>query len=305
MRLFTSSPHTDELFGAEILHEEQIGSHGMKLSLLASHTHTAPGDSLTPVEIIGNSDLYEAKLTRPFIRSRRENLVGRVAFDYHDTVTNVFKDTNLTTDRLRIARVGGTYNVNDMWSGSDVVDLQISQGLSIFGATNAGVGRTNVNGDSGFTKINMDLARTQTLPQKFSLLTAASMQHSFSPLLSDEQFTLGGTEYARAFDPAELLGDQGLAGKAELRYTDSVGAKYFDTYQLYSFYDIGRVWLLNGAAGSNATSVLSSTGVGARLSFTENLAASFEADVPLVKPGNDQTGYRHDPRLFFSLNARF
>ncbi|MGB9154595.1 MAG: ShlB/FhaC/HecB family hemolysin secretion/activation protein [Alphaproteobacteria bacterium] len=305
LRVFTSTPDSNQLLGGDILHEEQIGSYGTKLSFLASHTHTQPGDVLTPLQIVGNSDLFEVKATQPFIRSRMENLIGRILVDYHDTVTDIFKTIDYTTDRLRVARAGLTYNIVDSLRGNNLVDAQLSQGMDIFGATSSGANRSNAVGDSSFTKINMDMSRTQPLPSNFSLMTGATMQHSFNPLLADEQFSLGGSDYARAFDPAELLGDQGLAGKGELRYNGNVGAQYFNSYQLYTFYDLGRVWLLQGAAGTSGTSVLSSTGVGVRMTLTENFSANFEAAVPLVAPAQDQTSYRHDPRLFMSLVLRF
>ena len=44
LRVFTSTPDFNQLLGGDILHEEQIGSYGTKLSFLASHTHTQPGD---------------------------------------------------------------------------------------------------------------------------------------------------------------------------------------------------------------------------------------------------------------------
>lgn len=315
-RFFTTTPDSSQLLGLEFSHQENLDSEGTMLTLLASRTHTRPGDSLAPLGLNGNSYLGEAKVTHPFIRQRQENLVGRFMLDYHDTITDIFGSTPFTSDRLRIARAGGNYNIVDGWRGNNLIDVQVSQGLNVFGASSRGAGpgggtplgvslRSNGNGDSDFTKFNADLSRLQPLPQKFSLLTAATAQYSFNPLLADEQFGLGGADWARAFDPSEVLGDSGLAGKAELRYSDSVGKSYFDSYQLYTFYDLGRIWVTKGAPGANDKATLSSTGVGTRLTLTDNFSANFEADVPLIKAAVDQTKYRHDPRLFMSLVARF
>ena len=100
-----------------------------------------------------------------------ENLIGRILVDYHDTVTDIFKTIDYTTDRLRVARAGLTYNIVDSLRGNNLVDAQLSQGMDIFGATSSGANRSNAVGDSSFTKINMDMSRTQPLPSNFSLMT--------------------------------------------------------------------------------------------------------------------------------------
>jgi len=305
LRMFTSSPNVDELFGVELSHQENLDSEGTMLNLLASHTHTHPQDSLTSLDLNGQSNLFEAQVTHPFIRMRQENLIGRATFDYHDTITDIFRSTPFTYDRLRVARIGGNYNIIDPWYGNNTADLQMSQGLDMLGATDSGTNRSNANGDASFTKFNGTLSRLQPLPEKFSLLTAGTGQYSFQPLLADEQFSLGGPDWARAFDPAELLGDRGLAGKTELRYTDLVGQPYLDSYQLYGFYDIGHVWVLQGAAGANNNTTLSSIGAGTRMTFTQNFSGNLEIAVPLISDAVDQTSYRGSARVFGSLVAKF
>jgi len=304
LRLMTSYPF-QEVFNGQIEHDETLNSEGTKLSLLASHTRTQPGDALKVLKVIGYSDLFEAKVTHPFLRLRQQSLVGRVTFDVNNTTSNVFSSTPLSTDRLRTARVGGTYTFLDTLRGNNLIDVQLSQGMNIFSATSSGATRSNVNGNSAFTKTNFDLSRLQTLPANFSILMGATGQYSFSPLLTDEQFALGGSDYGRSFDPSELLGDSGIAGKAELRYGKPVDAFPIKSYQLYSFYDIGKVWVRSAAAGTASHASLSSAGVGTRVNVTNYVTTSLEASVPVTKPTNDQTAYRHSPRIFFSLAVHY
>jgi len=295
-----------ELFLAELQHDEILDSEGTKLSLLGSHTQTRPGDSLKPLRIEGNSDLYEVKLSHPFLRSRQQSLAARAVLDIRNTVVDVFSGTPFTRDRLRILRAGGTYNFIDDIQGSDSIDVQLSQGMNIFGATNKGTDRSNTIGDSDFTKVNFDMSRLQPFSDGISLLTAATGQYSFEPLLTDEQFSIGGAEYGRAFDPSEGLGDSGIAGKFELRYDELVNEPYFDSYQLFGYFDVGEIWVRGTAPGSKDASLsLASTGLGTRFRLTENFSGSVEANFPVVRPMTDPTGFRHNPRIYFSLSARF
>jgi hemolysin activation/secretion protein len=303
-RIMTVDPFK-ELFLAELEHDEVLDSEGTKISLLASHTRTEPGDYLKQYHIVGDSDLFEAKISHPFMRTRQQSLVARGVLDVHNTGIDI-SDAPVTRDRLRIARVGATYNFLDTMQGSDSIDTQLSQGMNIFSATDKGDNRSNPNGDSAFTKANFDMSRLQPLPENFSVLTSATGQYSFQALLTDEQFSLGGSDYGRAFDPAEALGDSGLGGKAEVRYDGLVEKPYFDSYQLFTFLDIEEAWIRAAPAGSDNGSVsMSSFGIGSRFKFTDFISSSVEGDVPLIKPRDDQTSYRHSPRIFFTLSAHY
>jgi hemolysin activation/secretion protein len=304
LRFMTTTPDKEmEYF--EVQHVEPVGDHGTRLTLDASHSHTEPGDALAPTEIVGDSDFLQAKLEQPFIRSRQGNLTGRVLFDIRNSDIDVFRTTELNEDKLRVARAGGSYDFTDRLLGIDVIDAQASHGLNILGATSSGTDRTNEHGDGDFTKLNLDLSRTQPLPHDFSLLTSASRQFAFEPLLTAEQFTLGGPSFGQAYDPAELSGDQGLAGKVELRYGQVPNERYLNSYQFFGVYDIGRVWIRGGNPGANDKKSLASAGAGVRASFTQNLSGSLEADVPLTRPASNQGGHGNSPRGFFSMTARF
>jgi hemolysin activation/secretion protein len=296
---------TTELRYIDLKHEEQIGNDGTRLALEASHSRTEPGDVLKSIEIVGDSRFFGVLLSHPFIRSRQENLTARAAFDVRDTDSDVFKTTELSDDRLRVLRAGGSYNTVDRFQGLDLVDAQVSQGLIILGASAPGDQTSHAHADGNFTKFNLDLARTQSLPVAgFSVLTAASGQYAFRPLLAAEQFTLGGANYGRAYDPADLSGDHGLAGKIELRYGESPGDRYLQSWQIYSYYDIGRVWELDSGKGADNKKSLDSAGLGMRATINPYVSGYLELGIPLtLHPIGAPDG--HSPRLFFSIAGRF
>jgi hemolysin activation/secretion protein len=304
LRFMTTTPDKEMKY-FEAQHTEPVGDNGAKLTLDASHSHTEPGDALKPTQIVGDSDFLQAKLEQPFIRSRQANLTGRAMFDIRNSDTDVFRATELNEDKLRVARGGGSYDFTDRLFGIDVIDAQMSHGLNILGATGSGIDRSNAHGDSDFTKLNLDLSRTQPLPHDLSLLAAASGQFAFEPLLAAEQFTLGGPGFGQAYDPSELSGDQGLAGKAELRYSQSPGKRYLNSYQVFTYYDIGRVWIRGGGPGADDKKSLASAGGGVRAVFTENLSGNLDVGVPLTRPASNQGGHGNSPRVFFSVTGRF
>ncbi|MDD3370726.1 MAG: ShlB/FhaC/HecB family hemolysin secretion/activation protein [Alphaproteobacteria bacterium] len=304
-RFMTANPWK-ELFLAELQHDEILDSEGTRITLLASHTYTNPGDDLKPLDIKGRSNLVSAKISRPFLRSRQQSLVGRFQFDIHNTAIDVISGTELIRDRVRVLRAGTTYNFLDSFLGSDSFDLQLSQGLNIFDATDEGSNRSSPNAESAFTKVNFDASRLQPLPDGFSILTSATGQYSFESLMTDEQFSFGGSDFGRAFDPSEALGDSGLGGKIEFRYDELVDEPYLESYQIYTSFDIEEAWKRATPAGTDTASTsLASWALGTRFRLTENFSGTLELDVPLMGPDNSQSDYRDSPRIFFSITARY
>jgi hemolysin activation/secretion protein len=225
--------------------------------------------------------------------------------DIQDIQTDVFQNLLFSKDHDRVARIGGTYNFQDKLRGVNTLDTQFSQGLDMFNASGVGSQSSNPFSPSDFRKINLDVSRLQPLPHNFSVLASASGQYAFDPLLVGEQFSLGGTGYGQAYDPGELLGDHGAAGKLEIRYGESPGYSYLESYQLFSYYDIGGVWLRDAAPGANDKKSLASVGAGVRADFMPNLSGSVEVDMPMTKTVTNQNDHERRPRLFFSAVAKF
>ena len=115
--------------------------------------------------------------------------------------------------------------------------------------------------------------------------------------------TLGGVGFGQAYDSGEVAGDSGIAGKVELRWGKEVGYRYFDSYQLYGYYDIGTVWLDETGPGVPDSLSLASAGVGVRANINSNLYGYLELGVPLTR--NVASEGNSDPRLFFSVTGRF
>ena len=300
LRLVTTSP-TSELRFFDAQHEQQIGSEGTRLFAIYSRTASEPHGVLAPLDVDGDAESIALRLDHPFIRSRTENLRGRVEIGARNSTTEIL-GTNFSEDRIRAVRVGANYDFADRLRGVNLIGVEVSRGIDAFNATDAGAGRSRADGEADFTKFNLELARLQNLPSGFSLLVQGTGQYSLDPLLSGEEFTLGGANFGRAYDSSELVGDHGLAGKVELRWGKAVGQKYFDAYQLFTYYDVGSVWEKDAAAGVDDRRSLAALGGGIRANFTEQLSGELELGVPMTRnvalEGDD------DKRIFFSLVGR-
>lgn len=296
----------EELQYGELSHEQQIGTEGTRVLASISYTGTEPGSSLKDDDIEGESIAATLGVRHPFIRSRQRNLFGDFDFTYRNSSTDFGSpSTELYDDRLRVVRAGLDYDFVDSLKGVNSVSANVHEGLDILDSSEGEVDRSRTNGETSFTKSTLELTRLQQVYGPFSVYGAVSGQYSSSPLLASEEFGIGGSSYGRAFDPAEITGDDGIASKIEVRYNDAPGMRFLDSYQLYAFYDIGKVWNRETIASEFKDASAASAGVGSRFNITESLTGGVELAVPLTRDvaanGNDGD----DPRVFFSLLARF
>jgi hemolysin activation/secretion protein len=294
----------DELRYGEAVHEQQIGSEGTRVALAASHTATNPGSKLEDLDIQGENRSFTLGVTHPFIRSRQSNLFGNFEFDVRDSDVSAL-GFKLYEDKLRVFRVGGAYDFIDRWSAVNRMELTLSKGTGIWD-TDSGIGaRSRANGRPNFMKANVEVTRLQPITGPFSLYAAVAGQVANEPLLAAEEFGLGGATYGTAYDPSEVTGDHGVIGRLELQYNELTEWRFLPNYQLYTFYDLGKVWNKDPLPGDDSPASLASAGFGMRFNVLEDLSGGFELAVPLTREVNANGQDGDDPRFFFSFAYRY
>jgi hemolysin activation/secretion protein len=282
---------------------QPLGATGATFDLSGNYSQTQPGFLLTPLKVFGQSKEVITDVKVPWIRTRKQTLYTTLAFDYLNNLTDIDAfNANLFNDHIRSVRLAANYYIQDGWAGANQIGLQVSHGLPILNASDFNQPtQSRYLGDPQYTKLNGTLSRLQGITENSSFLIAGIGQYTNNPLLSAEQFAFGGTQYGQAYDPAEITGDRGVAGKAELRYNQSPGWKYLNSLQYFTFYDIGKVWNVLPAdlTGLPQQQSAASAGVGVRISFNQYVFGAAEFAQPLTKvvaTYGDTT-----PRIFVSL----
>lgn len=284
---------------------QPINRYGTVANASFSHTATKPGYNLEQFDVRGKSQSFTVGLSHPFIRSRNENLYGRINFNWRDVhSSNILEPTR--EDRIRAIRIGGRYEFLDtLWRvGINTVDVEYSQGLDIFGSSDEGdLFLTRSQADPTFSKLNVELQRLQSLTDSVNLLLKAKGQLSSDALLSSEEFGVGGMDIGRAFDPSEIIGDEGMAGKIELQWNRPSSMQYLENYQLFSFFDAGRIFNDDATTSSTKTDTITSAGAGIRANFINDIDAGAAIAFPLNR--DVETQGDDDPRFYFNLSRRF
>jgi hemolysin activation/secretion protein len=237
----------------------------------------------------------------PIIRSRNRNLTAEVGFDFINSDTDFLGGETFSRDRLRVLYASATADFRDAWRGASAASLELRQGIPVFDASRSGDAfLSRADGTGVFTAIGGSVSRLQALIGDFALFGILAGQYAFDPLLADEEFDLGGVRFGRGYDSGEVSGDHGVGFTGELQYTRELGLEYMNRYQVFAFYDVGKVWQRD--VGDSES--LASTGGGVRLWPTPWLSLEFLAAKPLTL-GSQRADGERDPQILFRAYGQF
>ncbi len=269
-----------------------------------SYVRAQPGSTLSATDLRSDAIELESGLRYQLLRQREENLDVGLHLHARNTNGDIFGDTLLTRDRVRSLSASMHYDGMDAWQGWSDMNMTLTQGLDIVGASDPGeLTLSRAEAVPDFTKLAFSASRQQPLGHGFSLTTSVAGQYASDPLFSSEEFGYGGSALGRAYDASEITGDHGLAGSVELHYHD-LEPIYDLSFTPYVFYDVGRVW--NEDRGSKPVSG-SSGGLGLNMYHAStSLFANLAVALPMTKPV-DHPVYGDDEgaRVLFRLGWQY
>jgi len=231
----------DELLFVSGSYETQLTNGGITARISGAIGETAPGGALDGSDISGDTVRANASVTAPLHRSKKSSIwaEGEVAYISieQDELGALLRDDTLVTAavglRTRFALAGG---------GFVRTGLSVERGLGILGATRLGdPNASRRDGDGVFTKFRFSADTRIPLAKQLDVYLSAAGQLTDKPLLASEELALGGAYRVRGYNFAEVLGDEGIYGLAELRYRVNTADLPLNFLQLYSFIDGGYV----------------------------------------------------------------
>ena len=276
-------------------YDRLLSDNGSTLGLGVMQGRSRPGRELDALGVRSRVEGATVTVTHPFIRSREQNLRGMAQFELRNVDTEI-AGTPFTADRLRIGRVGLSFDRSDSWNGVTALRATVHKGFGRFGASAPGAAlASRPDGQASFLKLTLDATRVQQLTERISLLASATAQLSDDPLLASEEIGLGGGSFGRGYDDGEISADSGAAASLELRYALPAGV------QFYGFIDGGRL-RANAAKPALERRTLSSAGFGVRASV-----AGVFATLELAQPTSSDVRTQGDkrPRLFATVSHSF
>jgi hemolysin activation/secretion protein len=123
--------------------------------------------------------------------------------------------------------------------------------------------------DPNYLIFRPSLQRQQLLPDNFSVVAKIDGQIASGPLISNEQYGLGGLESVRGYTESERLGDNGVHESIEVRTPQLLNASSPRITQSYAyiFADAGHVRILDPLPAQITGYRLASLGFGERFKY--------------------------------------
>lgn len=296
--LFTIPDAPRELLYGMARWSQPLGSAGTTGEVTLSGSRVDAGDSLAASDTESSSRRVQLVLRHPVLRTRQKSLWLVGELDYYDLSEDRFGADNYE-DRNRTLRLGLEFYRPEVMSGDVYAKAMYARGLDVLGASNPGNGLlSRSDGKAEFDMVTLEVRRLQKLWGGLGLYAQAKGQWANQPLLTGSEFSLGGSQYGRAYDYGELVGDRGAAGLVELRYTGKDPASWIGSYDLYMFFDAGVAWNDGGSRQS-----LTSMGGGLRATLTNQAYADLQVAKPLNR--DVATEGDGDVRLLFAVGAGF
>ena len=295
----TTPQNPDELTSAKWGYSLPL-SDGRRLEAGVSGYTTNAKPSSTNGRLSGQSVEVWMNLAQPLIRKRKQSLWLNTSIDVREK-QQTYAQSGRADETLAVARAS-LFAWQRFADGYLSSSLEVSQGLEAFGATVGNAPNlSRSNADGIFTKLNARVSGYTDVWRFLGIYAEVSGQWSNDPLLSSEEFSVGGATYGRAYNYGEVSGDMGAAATVELRAGWDPDFAPVSFFQTYAFYDAASV--SNYTRTGTRSDELSSAGVGVRVTFKDRTTFRAELAKPLDWVPYTETD--NDWRAFVTLSRQF
>jgi hemolysin activation/secretion protein len=254
-----------DLWYGSLSYSTPVGYSGLRTNFGYSHVDYTLGKEYDSYNFNGTTNIVNAGLSYPIIRSTKLNLSASVNYNHKWFV-----------DSSNLGSVRGDKKHSDVvpimlnFSGSDKLFgggytygyISWTHGVLSLGSNLKSADDSKGRSDGHFDKFNFDIARIQAVPVKNLTLFARGFgQSALKNLDPSERFALGGANAVRAYPFGENSSDEGFVTQFELRYA-------IDKLSPYIFYDFGHSKTShNSWSGVSRPNQRSIAGGGAGLKF--------------------------------------
>lgn len=273
-----------------------VNSKGGKISYYVGVGNTEVGGQFSALDIQGDNTSAGFGYIHDFVKSARVIHTLETWVEVQN-LEQSFLGVKTFDDRIRKVRV--TYQIDESTAkGRNLAAISLHQGLGAkFGGMPNGSPMSSkaiAGADNNFTKLTFDVARVHMLSPRTRLIAQWSGQYALDPLVSSEQWGIGGYGSVVGQTPSAFSGDSGVTLGLEAR------RQLFETsqqWQLIGRVDHGRISIKKPFLGQKATESLSGILMG--LAYTPNPKMEFRVD--LAKPVGEKT----DAGSYLYAQARY
>jgi hemolysin activation/secretion protein len=203
------------------------------------------GKEFESLDASGNAEVASVYASYPLVRSHDNNLYVSLGAD-----AKWFEDkfgfiSAVSHRRAQVATVGISGDAHDSLGGGgwSAYSASLSLGnLDLREPADRAADAATARSDGGYGKVQLSVARLQTVTGPLSLFGSVRGQIAFDNLDISEKMELGGAYAVRAYPEGEAYGDQGYVATAEARLLlPGLAPSVPGDVQLFGFVDVGAV----------------------------------------------------------------
>ncbi|MES1987608.1 MAG: ShlB/FhaC/HecB family hemolysin secretion/activation protein, partial [Pseudomonadota bacterium] len=259
---------------------------------------SAKASSVGDLSVVGNNNILGVRYIHPL--PLLENY-------YHSATLGAdYKDSNDSASELPISYTAIMLGYDGTLQNQDS-QTQVNLGLNFsvrgLGNKEEQFAYKRYLAQPNYVYLRSELKHTQKLPYDWSILAKLGGQVANGPLISAEQFAMGGVDSVRGYVESSVLGDNGIMTSFELHtppLKKFIKSDFVDFRELYafSFLDAARVSIYDPLPGQTKTSDLLSVGLGVKLKTNRGIFTNLDYAHTLRDAGEVKSG---DDRLHFKV----
>lgn len=252
-----------------------------------------------------NSRTWEFSVRQPIVQTPNEELALSLAFTHRRAEAFIGLDDGTRIPLSEEANAAGETRLSALRFAQEWTRRDPQQVLSLRSRFNLGtdwLNATNNEGslaDSQFFSWQGQAQWARQLGPDTLLLINTNTQLTVDPLLSLEQFSLGGAGSVRGYRQDQLLTDNGVFASAELRVPILRIPEEESLLQLTPFIDYGYGWN-SGRRGNPDPNQLVSVGLGLLWQTSDRFTARLDWGIPLTDVQSNQRTLQ-DAGILFSI----
>jgi hemolysin activation/secretion protein len=254
--------------------------------------------------VLGTGEIYSLRASYAPVTSTTTSQSVTLGYDYKHFRNSITEGgtaaplvTPISYSNISLSYLG-TWHVGWLEAA-----LSLTPDFGVRGAPNnpADFENDRYLGKPNFFYLRFDSSLSAHLPADFRLMLRVAGQTTEDPLISNENFSIGGADGVRGYLEAEELGDAALKETVQLQ-TTTWSWRARQLFNAFAFYDAGRTHVLAALSGEPDYVILRSFGGGA------NLLPGYWLTGTLIwaEPLTDGTYTRaHQGRILFVFRAAF
>lgn len=251
--------------------------------------------------VLGKGKIYGLHFTQPLAAESTGSAAFSAGLDLKQFAQSIVVDPNSTV-QTPISYVNWSTGFSMSHSGAHQWTFNSTANFGMRGVRNDVNEFANKRflARPNYFYLRSDASYLVPLPAKFTMLLRAAGQYSVEPLISNEEFAIGGADSVRGYLEAEELGDIGVHSTVQFGSPNLPLLAERLQFTAFVFFDGARVSAIDPLPGEPSNVALRSWGAGFNFAAPWGFAGSLTWADPLLDASHTLRG---DSRLLFMVRA--